>query len=202
MQPFIPLLTAFIGAASAWLLAIVWSRIYDSYRRRIERHEDYLAWLRGLKIECLHVVECIKEIRDGEGGYIAIQKGKFSCPVKKLNHDFFQQARFSVIRHPRSCKLQEPLTKAFRDVEHTNSMMEIYAKTYERLIEKMESQKAGGVVVDTRAAIAGILGPVISSLNSVEKTLESLRGLVEEQQTYENQNPPELEILRTLKWQT
>ena len=92
-QPFMPLISAFIGAASAWALALLWSRIYDSYRRRVEQHEDYLAWLRGLNVECLHVIECIKEVRDGPGGYKAIREGGFSCPVKKLNLSPFDYSR-------------------------------------------------------------------------------------------------------------
>ena len=198
-----PLFSAFIAATSAWLLAVVWSRVYDSFRGRVAQHEDYLAWLRGLKIECEHIISCIKQVRDGEAGYAAVlELNQLGCPTKKLNHDLLQAARLAVIRHPRSCVLQELLTTAYRDVDHTNGMMDRYEQNYRRYFDLIKERKAEGLnIPEPFRELSGILKPTIASLNGAQESLERLLKTVLEQQTLESQNPPNLDIMRTLRWE-
>lgn len=191
---------AITGSLLTAFITIVWSRIYDSHKAKQSKHEEYLAWLRGLKIECKHVVSCIDEVKDGEAGFVSIKEGKFfGCITKRLNEDLFQRARIEVIRHPRSCVLQEPLTTAYRDIVHTNGMMDRYEQKYHCLVEKVTLAKPGDELPDTRNEILGILDPTIAALNGVRGSVENLRKIVEEQDKLELQNPPKIEFFAVLR---
>ena len=191
---------AIVGSLLTAFIAIVWSRIYDSHKAKQAKHEEYLAWLRGIKIECKHVVSCIDEVKDGQGGFVSIAEGKSSgCITKRLNEDLLQRARIEVIHHPRSCVLQEPLTTAYRDVVHTNGMMDRYEQKYRWLTDKSNNAKPGDELPDTRKEVEGILDPTIRALGGVRASVEKLREVVEEQEKLESQNPPKLEPFAVLR---
>src|SRR5881392_313763 len=121
-------LIGFISGLAVAVLSILWTYRRDQYGDALATHREYLSWLRGLVPECELIVASIEELRPTYEGMLS--GGDLRCPTRRLNSDFLAAARLGVMKHPRGCRLFPPLTRAYRDVVHTNDMMARFEARY------------------------------------------------------------------------
>jgi len=178
------ILAALVGGAIGLLAAsvpLLWSLHYERYKRALNSHRDYLAWLRGIIPECEFIITCIGQLLPVYQGML--QPGaQLVCPTKRLNSDFLAAARLGVMKHPRSVILFPLLTDAYRDVVHSNDMMTRFEDTYQRVIG----------TPNAAAQLAGILNPTSQALPVARGKVEELRDLALEQQQLEIDHVPTL----------
>jgi len=158
-------------------LSIIWTYRHDEYRRALSTHREYISWLRGLVPECELILLSIEELRPTYDDMIAT--GNLRCPTRRLNSDFLAAARLGVMKHPRGCRLFPPLTRAYRDVVHTNDMMARFEARYR--------ETAGA---DQWREMEGILRPTAECMPGVRSSVESLLGAAREQEQLERDHPP------------
>ena len=116
-------LKEFLLLLAGWLLGVVTSEV-RSYRQRkrdakkdtTDKKQSYNAWLNGLRAELNHIQDVITEITG------IIDSGQ--VPTKRINSDFLEKARLSLPDHDTDTVFMEQLTTAFRDIVHTNGMLD------------------------------------------------------------------------------
>jgi len=178
------ILAALVGGAIGLVAAsipLLWGLHYERYKRALNAHRDYLAWLRGIFPECEFIIACIDQLLPTYQAML--QPGaQLVCPTKRLNSDFLAAARLGVMKHPRSIILFPRLTDAYRDVVHGNDMMGRFEDRYQRVIGSPNAA----------AQLAGILNPTSQALPVVRGKVVELRDLALEQQQLEMDNAPTL----------
>jgi hypothetical protein len=107
-QLFAAVVGALIGILPAYWLGF--------FNERSKEKKTYKFWLFGLSAELTHIQKCITEIK----GVIA-QRG---TPTKRMNSDFVESARLAIFNYERDLVFLESLTNAYRDIVHTNEMLE------------------------------------------------------------------------------
>ena len=140
------ILAALVGGAIGLVAAsipLLWGLHYERYKRALNAHRDYLAWLRGIIPECEFIIACIDQLLPTYQAML--QPGaQLVCPTKRLNSDFLAAARLGVMKHPRSIILFPRLTDAYRDVVHGNDMMGRFEDEYQRAIGLRNAAGAAG----------------------------------------------------------
>ncbi len=111
-QTFAAIIGALIGILPAFMLSY-W---YDRRKKELEDYESHKAWLNGLAAELNHITKVIGEITT------IIQGGDVS--TKRLNSDFIEKARLKIFTLDMDADFLEALTNAYRDIVHTNDMLE------------------------------------------------------------------------------
>ncbi len=111
-QLFAAVVGALIGILPAFWIGLL--------RERSREKKNYQAWLFGLSAELSHINKCIVEIED------VIQKGDVS--TKRMNSDFVKAARLRIFSYDKDTEFLEMLTNAYRDIVHTNDMLERFEK--------------------------------------------------------------------------
>jgi hypothetical protein len=141
----------------AAITGVVFGIILTAWREKRKKQRDdlraYLGWLHGLEAETDHLKKVILEIT---GIMQAIQPGGL-C-TKRLNHDFLEKARMAIFGYDVDAGFLETLTNAYRDVVHTNDMIERHEQA----------------VMNNRDT-AGIHGSVLASMQGVNNSVEALR---------------------------
>lgn len=170
-----------IGGAIGLLgatIPLVWAIRYDEFRDAKTRHLNYLAWIRGLRDEAAYLISCAGEIESGMTW--TDQPPRVTLSTKRLNADFLCAARAEVIHHERSPAVFPLVTRAYRDAEHTNGMLDSLSE--EAKAGYNPSLKRGGPPVSFQSAQQSVVG--------VRATLMELEKLCDEQQQIEH--PPKL----------
>lgn len=169
-----------IGFASALAVAglsVVFSLRNEAYKRSLARHNAYISWLRGLIPECKFLLTCLDELQPAffTGGQVAI-------PTKRFNADFLAAARIEMMKHPRSVILFPKLTAAYRNVAHTNEMMD----RLERSSHELESSTLA------RFGFQGLFQNTAACFPATRASIEQLLAVAEEQIQLEAEYPPRL----------
>src|SRR5438094_4287249 len=147
-------LIGFISGLAVAVLSILWTYLRDQYGDALVTHREYLSWLRGLVPECELIIASIEELRPTYEGMLA--GGNLRCPTRRLNLDFLAAARLGVMKHPRGCRLFPPLTRAYRDVVHTNDMMARFEARYRETGGADQWQEMEGILRPTAECIPGV----------------------------------------------
>lgn len=140
------LTAAIVGALIAFFPAYGLSVLQENKKAS----KEYQTWLRGLIAELKHIKGCIIEITS------IVQDGNPS--TKRMNSDFIQQARLMLFSLETDSDLLERLTTAYRDIVHTNDMLDRYEK-------KAENKHM-------------IQPNVLASMKGVESSIDSLDNLI------------------------
>ena len=104
-----------IGLVSALIAAAV-QRKHDAKQKAGDERRSYKAWRTGLRAELDHIQAVISEITG------IIDDGHVS--TKRINSDFLKEARMVIFRYDEDTDFLEQLTTAFRDIVHTNGMLD------------------------------------------------------------------------------
>jgi hypothetical protein len=137
---------AIIGGAIGFFSSIFTSIFYNGHQARIIKYEDYMAWCNGVKAEINHLLKVISEISS------ILDKG-IPC-TKRLNHDYLEQARIKIPSFESDLKFLETLTNAYRDIIHTNNMLDRLERDFGNRPQ--------------------IIGNVVASIDGVKKSVQSL----------------------------
>src|SRR5213592_26410 len=108
----------FVSAFAIAVLSLLFTFRNEMYTRSLGAHNAYVSWLRGLIPECEFLLTCLDELQP------AFTSGHIAIPTKRFNYDFLAAARIEMMKHPRSAVLFPKLTAAYRNVVHTNDMMD------------------------------------------------------------------------------
>jgi hypothetical protein len=171
-------LIGFISGLAVAALSILWTYRHDQYRRALVTHREYLSWLRGLVPECELIVSSIDELQPTYNGMLT--SGDLRCPTRRLNSDFLAAARLGVMKHPRGSRLFAPLTRAYRDVVHTNEMMSRFETRYREVTGSANRWQE----------MQGILRPTAECMPGARASVEALLAAAREQEDLESQRPP------------
>jgi hypothetical protein len=159
---------AIIGA----LIGIIPTAWYAKIRKKQEDRLTYLGWLNGLSAETEHISKVIKEIttifQSNEPGVVC---------TKRMNHDFLEKARLAIFGYDEDVGFLETLTNAYRDVLHTNDMIDRHERA---------------VISQSRVA-EGIHGSVLASMQGVSNSVSALKAKLAEKLS-KIQNPSESSI--------
>ena len=147
---------AIIGAVIGIIPTYIVSAWHEKKKKQAEDRLTYLGWLNGLSAETEHLRKVIQEIT---GIIQALQRGEL-C-TKRMNHDFLEKARMVIFGYDGDVGFLETLTNAYRDVVHTNDML-----------DRHES-----AVMNNRET-TGIHGSVLSSMQGVSNSLKALKEQV------------------------
>ena len=110
------LFAAIIGA----LIGIVPAHLLTAWHERRTGRKDYVSWLNGLFAELKHIEACVNEISD------IVQSGTPS--TKRMNEDFLEESRLKFFAFDKDLAFLESLTNAYRDIVHTNAMLDRFEK--------------------------------------------------------------------------
>jgi len=147
----------------------------EAYKRSLAAHNAYISWLRGLVPECEFLLTCLDELEP-----LAVTAGQ--VVTKRFNYDFLAAARIEMIKHPRSVVLFPKLTTAYRNIVHTNDMM-----------DRLEAAN--------RALNSSPLAPfqfqelmkrTAACFPATRDSIEALLAVAKEQSQLEDENPPRL----------
>lgn len=146
-QLFAAIVGAVIGLLPAHLLMAL-------HEKRKER-QQHTSWLHGLLAEIAHIDGCINEIST------ITASGKPS--TKRLNSDFFAQSRLVLFAYDKDVVFLQSLTNAFRDIVHTNDMLD----RFERMAPNHLS-----FAPNTQASLSGVHNSILSLKQIIEKKLK------------------------------
>ena len=116
---FAALVGGLIGFFSSWLTSI-W---YTARQNKIAKYNGYKSWCNGVQAEINHLMAVMNELDD-------VLKNMQVPPTKRLNHDYLEQARIKIIEYESDLEFLEILTNAYRDVVHTNDMLDRLEKDF------------------------------------------------------------------------
>ena len=167
----------FVAALAAALLPMLFAFRNDQYRRAFRAYSEYASWLRGLIPECEFLLQCVDELQPAfsTGGQVTI-------PTKRFNYDFLGAARTEMIKHPRSITLFPRLTAAYRNIVHTNDMMDRLEEASRELHSSTMAQ----------FAFQGLFQSTAACFPATRASLESLLNLARELDQLEIDHPPTL----------
>ena len=141
-QLFAAVVGALIGIFPAYWIGLL--------HERKKEQKEYQSWLAGLSAELGHIDKCIDEITP------IIQGGNPS--TKRMNSDFLEQARLAIFSFDVDESFLESLTNAYRDIVHTNDMLNRFEK-------KVENRNM-------------IQGNTLASMNGVKNSVSALKEKV------------------------
>ena len=104
-----------IGFGASWFLARS-QRRHALEQKAADERRSYKAWLTGLRAELNHIRKVIDEITPIAAGV--------NLPTKRINSDFLKEARLVIFKYDEDTDFLELLTTAFRDIVHTNDMLD------------------------------------------------------------------------------
>lgn len=167
----------FVSALAVAVLSLLFSFRNEAYKRSLAAHNAYVSWLRGLIPECEFLLACLEELRPA-----FFTTGQVAIPTKRFNYDFLAAARIEIMKHPRSVVLFPKLTAAYRDVVHTNDMMDrLERSSLELHSSTMAEFNFQGLFQSTAACFA-----------PTRTAIEALLAVANEQIQLEADNPPRL----------
>jgi hypothetical protein len=148
----------------------------EAHKRSLSAHNAYASWLRGLIPECEFLLTCLDELQPAffTGDQVAI-------PTKRFNNDFLAAARIEMMKHPRSEVLLPKLTPAYRNVTHTNEMMDRLEHSSRELHSSTMAQ----------LEFQGLFQSTAACFPSTRASIESLLAVAREQSQLEADNPPQ-----------
>lgn len=114
---------AIVGGMIGFLSSIITSIWYSGHQAKIAKYNGYKAWCNGVQAEVNHLNEVMNELDD-------VLKNMQVPPTKRLNHDYLEQARIKIIEYESDLEFLETLTNAYRDVVHTNDMLDRLEKDF------------------------------------------------------------------------
>jgi hypothetical protein len=172
----------FVSAFAVAVLSLLFTFRNETYKRSLAAHNAYVSWLRGLIPECEFLLTCLDELQPAffTGGQVAI-------PTKRFNYDFLAAARIEIMKHPRSVVLFPKLTAAYRNVVHTNHMMD----RLERLSHELNSSTMA------RFQFQGLFQSTAACFPATRTSIELLLAVANEQIQLEAEHPPQLLELPT-----
>ena len=144
---------AIIGA----LIGIIPTAWYAKKRKQQEDRVTYFGWLNGLSAETEHIKKVIQEIT-------GILRAGGIC-TKRINHDFLEKSRLVIFAYDEDTHFLETLTNAYRDVVHTNDMID----RHERLAASNQTEGATTFVANVLASMEG----VGNSINALQALLQN-----------------------------
>jgi hypothetical protein len=115
-------------AIFAAALTLIWTTYYDRYKRALGEHERYCNLMTALLVEIDYIDFCLKEVLEPLRENAAV--------TKRLNTDFLQTARLQLATISLSSDILGSVTRAFRDVEHCNGMLDRHEDAYSNLDPK------------------------------------------------------------------
>jgi len=167
----------FVAALAAALLPVLFAFRNDQYRRALRSHSEYASWLRGLIPECEFLLQCVDELQPA-----FFTGGQVSIPTKRFNYDFLGAARTEMIKHPRSVVLFPRLTAAYRNIMHTNEMMDRLEAASRELHSSTMAQ----------FTFQGLFQSTAACFPATRASIEALLTLAREQNQLEIDHPPTL----------
>jgi Mg2+ and Co2+ transporter CorA len=120
-------------------LGVLWLTIWnENSKRKREDKKNYYTWINALSAEIEHIKNCINEIN----GYLH----KELIPTKRMNSDFIEKSRFVLFNYNKDKDFLVSLTTCYRDIVHTNEMLErledMYRETHTNKLSFMNNVKS------------------------------------------------------------
>ena len=140
-QLFAAVVGALIGILPAYWLGF--------FNERSKEKKAHKLWLFGLSAELSHIQKCITEIKR------VIEQRR--TPTKRMNSDFVESARLAIFNYERDLEFLESLTNAYRDIVHTNEMLE--------RLERSDNPEA-------------FRSNASASMDGVERSIQALHALI------------------------
>jgi len=109
-QLFSVIIGALIGIMGSLLIFLL-----QYFLNKFQKKKNYTHLLYGIKAEDSHLLKVIEEIKG------ILDRGLSS--TKRLNFDFLQSTRFKALEFDEDIEFSEILTNAYRDIDHTNDML-------------------------------------------------------------------------------
>lgn len=148
-----------IGGAIGIISAIFTTIWYNGHQALKAQCENYKAWCNGVKAEINHILKVIDEIDK-------ILKEHGVPSTKRLNYDYLEQARVKIIMYESDLVFLEILTNAYRDIVHTNGMLD-------RLEEDVSKHK--NLIGNTQASIDGVRNSVKALNQGLDIKISAIR---------------------------
>ncbi len=154
-QIFAAIIGALIGLIPAFT-AFILNSWYEKRKKRIADYQTYKAWLNGLTAELNHIKKCINEISN-------ILKKPPSISTKRMNTDFLEKARLILLGYDEDLDFLESLTNTYRDIVHSNNML-----------DRLENSESN-VRPNVESSIVGVLGSVHKLSDEIQAKLKNLK---------------------------
>jgi hypothetical protein len=123
-----------VGGAIGFFSSIFVSIWYSGHHDKVLRYNNYKGWCNGVRAEINHLIKVIDEIS-------SILKENVPS-TKRLNHDYLEQARIRIVDFESDISFIESLTNAYRDVVHTNEMLNRLESNFEKSPNSIANVKA------------------------------------------------------------
>ena len=167
----------FVSASAVAVLSLLFTFRNEAYKRSLAAHNEYVSWLRGLIPECEFLLSCLDELQPA-----FLRSGQVAIPTKRFNYDFLATARIEMMKHPRSVVLFPKLTAAYRNVVHTNDMMDrLERSSHELHSSTMATFEFQGLFQSTGACFP-----------ATRVSIDALLAVAKEQIQLEAEHPPRL----------
>lgn len=166
-----------VATLIAAIVPIAWALHYDRYKKSLDEHQYWTAWITALKSEVTHQLSSLSEI-DSAFQQMNARK-QLGGVTKRFNDDLFETARKQIIQHQRSPHVFTLLTRTYRDVAHTNAML-----------DRFEASVLKNGQWDQDELSHSIGSSVLGSLIGVRKTLTNMATALEnEERLFESIKP-------------
>jgi uncharacterized membrane protein YgaE (UPF0421/DUF939 family) len=106
---------AIIGFVGSFLIFII-SDALRNHQDKLKNKKKYHSWINGAKAEINHLLKVIAELKT------TLNRGVPT--TKRLNEDYIKSLRFKLLEFENDITFLEVITNAFRDIEHTNGMLD------------------------------------------------------------------------------
>ena len=154
------ILAAFVGGLIGFFSSLVTSIWYTNRQKKILRYQGYYSWCSGVLAEIRHLLKVVDEIKD-----ILDRRGVPS--TKRLNHDYLEQARIKVIDFEDDLILLESLTNAYRDIVHTNDMLDRLERDFETKPSFLSNVVSS--MVGVKNSLVALQANVVKSKDALKK---------------------------------
>lgn len=154
---FATIVGALIAIAGSLLIFFI-AKSWEKQRDAEKKEQNYKSLLLGIKAEVNHILKVITELDS------ILTEGIAS--TKRLNQDYLQSSRFKIIEFDSDLDFMEILTNAYRDIDHTNGML-----------DRLEFSLASGnfFIGNVRASLFGVQSSIKKLKESLDKKLEQFQ---------------------------
>jgi hypothetical protein len=173
-----------VGSAITWIL----TANHDRYKGELDEHHRYLHLMNALLNEIDYIHFCLNEFLEPLNN---AQRGQIAVITKRLNADFLQTARLLLATISSSSEIFPGVTRAFRDVEHCNGMLDRYEN-------ECKKEDTPSFPMRERLFQSGLLGSTTSSLRSTIDSLAEVRARIEESKKRISESRPRLFLWRRM----
>ncbi len=162
LNTFLGFLFGFLSAFLSAFLINIW---IEGHRNKVKIYNDSKAWFNGIKAEINHLMKVSNSIKD-------VLKSNLTCTLR-LNHDYLENARLRITEFESDINFIESLSDTYREIVHTNGMLDILYKDYEK--NQNDKETVGNAFDILRKCISDINGRLNDLRLKVDNKIENLR---------------------------